>query len=638
MCGICGELTIDRAARVNPDALSAMAATLRHRGPDDDGVYIAPDGRAGLAFRRLAILDLRPEANQPMANDDGSVRLVFNGEIYNFRELRRDLETRGHRFRTTGDTEVIVRLYEERGEDTAAALDGMFAFAIWDARQGKLVLARDRAGKKPLFVYDDGKRIAFASEIKALLAHPELDVAPDPSVLPAYFVYGYVPHPQTFYKHVRQVEPGSVLTIDRSGARRSRRYWQLEFPPAGSEQQVTREEAAARVRALTRDAVERRLISDVPLGAFLSGGLDSTIVVALMSELMKEPVKTFSIGFEDEPAFDETAVARATAARFGTDHTEFRVRPSTIDLLPALVWHHDGPFGDSSAIPTYLVAKLTREHVTVALNGDGGDEVFAGYLRFGAAVAADHLPAAAARAALAAAEWLPDSPHERHWSARARRFVRFAQLPIDDRLTAWAGVFYDDVEELFARKGPGPAASVDRRLHMRGLEGRLEGRSRLSRLLAANFDSYLHDDLLVKTDRMTMANSLEARSPFLDRALIEYVAGLPDDLKASGTKTKIVLRDAFADLLPPDVARGAKKGFGVPLDAWFRGDLRGYMQDTLLGASARLRDYVSTAYVRRVADEHLAGRANHGHRLWTLLTFETWLQQLPSWRNMLTPK
>jgi asparagine synthase (glutamine-hydrolysing) len=372
-------------------------------------------------------------------------------------------------------------------------------------------------------------------------------------------------------------------------------------------------------------------MSDVPLGAFLSGGLDSTIIVAVMSQLMREPVRTFSIGFEGDAAFDETAIARNTAKRFGTEHTEFRVKPSAVDLLDTLIYHHDGPFGDSSAIPTFLVSKLTREHVTVALTGDGGDEVFAGYLRFSAALAGNHVPAWTSGLASKLIAALPAPRHERHVLARAKRFLRHARLPLLDRLTAWAAVFYDDVEALLEPSFRERIGAVDRHAHLAGLGG-IEGASPLNQLLAANFHSYLHDDLLIKADRMSMANSLEARAPFLDRALMEYVAGLPDDYKLSGGTTKAILREAFNDVVPDEVKRGAKKGFGVPLDGWFRGELRDLVRDTLLSPNALMRTYVSQPYVRRLVDEHLAGAANHGHRLWTLLTFERWLHLLPTWR------
>jgi asparagine synthase (glutamine-hydrolysing) len=634
MCGICGELRFDGHGAVTGHALEVMAGTIRHRGPDHGATYLSPGAVAGLGFRRLSIIDLRPAANQPIANEDGSVQLVFNGEIYNFKELRARLVANGHRFRSESDSETIVHLYEDLGERAIDELDGMFALSIWDERQGRLLLARDRAGKKPLFYWRGPGRIVFGSEMKAIVAHPDLSIDVDEEALPYYFLYGFVPHPQTIYKHILQVEPGTVATFERDGRDHTRRYWQLRFPPVEEQQAAApiRAVAARRVRELVTAAIERRLMSDVPLGAFLSGGVDSTIIAGVMSRLMSEPVRTFSIGFEGDADFDETAVARDTARRFGTAHTEFRVRPSAIGLIDSLVYHHDGPFADSSAIPTYLVAKLTREHVTVALTGDGGDEVFAGYLRFGAAVAAERIPAWAGGAANAAISRLPSPANERHPIARARRFARFMNLPLDDRLTAWTAVFYDDLEALLDT-GPGPRpAAVDRRRHLRGLAG-TAGVSPLNRLLAANFHSYLHDDLLVKADRMSMANSLEVRAPFLDRDLIEYVAGLPDAYKLAGGTTKAILRYAFADMIPDAVQRGGKKGFGVPLDAWFRTDLAGYLRDTLLSSSARLRSYVSQPYVAKLVEDHARGRANHGQRLWTLLTFERWLALLPSWRG-----
>src|SRR5262245_16125435 len=439
MCGICGELAFG-AGQVSADVLLSLTGTLKHRGPDHEAVYVSPEGNAGLGFRRLSIIDLRAAANQPIGTEDGAVQLVFNGEIYNYREIRKGLAARGHELRSNADSEVIVHLFEEIGDRAIDQLDGMFAMAIWDQRTRQLTLPRDRAGKMPLSFWLDGTRVVFASEMKAILAHPDVPIDIDESVIPSYFLYGYVPHPQTVYKGVRQVEPGSITRFNLDGGESSRRYWQLQFPkddPAAVA--PARGVAAQRVRELVTAAVERRLMSDVPLGAFLSGGVDSTIVVGIMSRLASEPVRTFSIGFDDDPAFDETEIARATSRRFGTRHTEFRVQPSAIDLLDTLVYHHDGPFADSSAIPTYLVSQLTRQHVTVALTGDGGDEVFAGYLRFGAAVAAGHVPAWAGRAASAALTVLPSPPSERHLVARAKRFTRYMRLPLQGRPPGWAG-------------------------------------------------------------------------------------------------------------------------------------------------------------------------------------------------------
>ena len=625
MCGICGELTFD-GAPVHAETIVSMRDRLEHRGPDDRGVFVSDDRRAGLGFRRLAIIDVSPLGNQPMSNEDGAVRVAFNGEIYNFQSLRSRLVANGHQFRSQSDTEVLVHLYEEVGAKFVEEIDGMFAIAVWDARARRLVLARDRAGKKPLFVYRDERRIVFGSEIKAIFAHPDVPIAIDESVVPVYLTYGYVPHPQTFYRGVSQVDPAGVVVVEADGRLEARRYWQLRFPDAGSERRVERQAARERVRELVTEAVERRLVSDVPLGAFLSAGIDSTIVVGLMSRLTGAPVKTFTIGFEDAPAFDETAAARQVAERFKTDHTEFRVKPSAVDLIDRLIWHHDGPFGDSSAIPTFLVSQLTRQHVTVVLTGDGGDELFAGYMRFQAALAAERVPRFAQPLAAFGLSLLPDAPHERHVLARARRFVKFMHLPLVERLVRWNSIFQDDLRQLLVHDaGVDPLAVLSARISASGTP------SPLNRLLAANYASYLPDDLLVKTDRCTMANSLEARCPLLDTALAEYAASLPDSFKLDGGRTKAILREAFADLIPADIDRRPKTGFGVPLDAWFRGELRDYVRDVLLAPTSASRRYLKADAVAKLIDDHQLGRANVGHRLWTLVCFERWLQQFRSW-------
>jgi asparagine synthase (glutamine-hydrolysing) len=633
MCGICGELRFDGRPPREAEIV-AMRDRLRHRGPDSDGVYVSPSGAAALGFRRLRIIDLTPNASQPMPNEDGSIQVVFNGEIYNFQELRTGLVARGHRFRSHSDTETIVHLYEEKGAEAIADLDGMFAIAIWDERIRRLTLARDRVGKKPLFYYRSERLFAFASEIKAFFGHPGIAIDIDPEAVPYYFIHGYVPGPSTFYKSVRQLEPGTVMTVEADGRTGSREYWHIQFPKAAEVPSIGRREAAAGVREAVTHAVERRLVSDVPLGAFLSGGLDSTIVVGIMSRVMATPVKTFSIGFEGDPAYDETSYARLAAAHFKTDHTEFRVSPSALDLIDTLIWHHDGPFGDSSAVPTYLVSKLTRQQVTVVLTGDGGDELFAGYLRFAAAVMAERIPAAAGRAARAVLSPLPTPANDRHWFARVQRFARAVADPLDVRLTKWNALFYDDLNGLLRPELRLRLGRVNPLGYLAAEQERRNGRSTLSRVLHANFTSYLPDDLLVKTDRCTMANSLEARSPFLDRALIEYVAALPDGFKLRGRRTKVILREAFADLVPPAIERRGKMGFGVPLGTWFRGELRDYVRDRLLAPNARYRDYLSGPFVERVVGDHLAQRRNLGHQLWSLLCFEEWLRLLPEWTRL----
>jgi asparagine synthase (glutamine-hydrolysing) len=625
MCGICGELTVD-GAPVSAATIVAMRDRLEHRGPDDQGLFVSDDRRAGLGFRRLAIIDVSPLGNQPMANEDGSIRVAFNGEIYNFKALRERLLANGHQFRSNSDTEVLVHLYEDVGPRFVEEIDGMFAIALWDARQRRLVLARDRAGKKPLYIYKDQQRLVFGSEIKAIAAHPEVSVAIDESQVAPYLFFGYVPHPSTFYRGVTQVDPAGVTVIEADGRMTSRRYWQLTFPDARQQAKVDRREARERVRELVTDAVSRRLVSDVPLGAVLSAGIDSTIVVGVMSRLMNEPVKTFTIGFEDAPAFDETAAARQISKRFKTEHYEFRVKPSAAELIDRLIWHHDGPFGDSSAIPTFLVSEMTRKHVTVVLTGDGGDELFAGYLRFAAALAAERMPRFMKPVLDAGLALLPHAPHERHVLARARRFAKAMSLPLIDRLLGWNGIFTDDLTSLLPdHTGLKPPPDL------LAAAKASPGASPLSRLLAANYALYLPDDLLVKGDRMTMANSLEARCPLLDTALTEYAASLPDSYKLDGSRTKAILRDAFSDVIPQEISRRPKTGFGVPLDAWFRGELRDYVRDTLLSPGALSRQYLRPDGVQRLVDAHQQGRANVGHRLWTLVCFERWLQQVQLW-------
>jgi len=638
MCGICGDLRFLQGAPVVAERLAAMRDNLVHRGPDEAGLFVASDRRIGLGFRRLRIIDLTSNASQPMANEDGSIRLVFNGEIYNYRELRRQIESR-HQFRSRSDSEVIVHLYEEKGVDAIAELDGMFALAIWDARERRLLLARDRAGKKPLFFARTPDRFVFASEIKAFFADPDLRLEPDPAVLPAYFQHGYVPCPNTFYKGVKQVDPGTWITIDEHDRLNTRTYWNLRFPSGDElrQRRPPRAEVRARVRELVERAVSRRLMSDVPLGAFLSGGVDSTIVVGVMSRQVSTPVRTFSIGFEGDAAYDETSYARIAARRFHSDHTEFRVSPSTIDLVEKLVWHHDGPFGDSSAIPTYIVSQLTRQHVTVALNGDGGDELFAGYTRFPAALSAERLPRPLRRLMAATLCSLPAPASTRHLLARAQRFARAAEMPLDTRLTRWISLFYDDLESLFQRDFWAALEPVDPLAYVRRDLPAMESLSPLGRLLYSNYRSYLLNDLLVKMDRCSMANSLESRSPLLDRELTEYVAELPDSFKLDGWQTKVILREAFADLLPTEINKRSKMGFGVPLDAWFRGELRDYVRDILLAPAALYTAFLSPSRVRALVEAHQTGKAHLGLQLWTLLTFEVWLRTIPRWTRQSAP-
>jgi asparagine synthase (glutamine-hydrolysing) len=630
MCGICGYVT--RRGPANAEAVAAMAASLRHRGPDAEGLHL--DGPVALGHRRLSIIDLSEAAHEPLTNEDGTLWLVFNGEVYNFRELRRELEPR-HHFRSLGDGEVILHLYEERGDEAVKALDGMFALAVWDARRRRMLLARDRTGKKPLFYHDSPGVFAFASEVKGLLAHPGVPHVRDETALPLYLTYGYVPTPRTFYRGIRSLPPGHCLVATEAGTEGPSPYWQLRFRD-GEVADV--HEAEERFRSLLRRAVERRLVADVPLGAFLSGGLDSSSVVTLMAETAGGRVRTFTIGFAGGKEYDEREHARVVAQHFGTDHTEFVVEPRALDLVDRLVWHHDGPFGDSSAIPTYLLSELTRSRVTVALNGDGGDEVFAGYLRLYGGALAERFPRWVFRAAALSLGALPEPADRRHPLRFAKRFAEAGSLPLAERYLRWNGYFTSGLLELL-RLELHPHASRERLLasYLGPLErasGATAGAARdttLSRLLQLNFETYLPDDLHVKMDRMSMAHALETRSPFLDTALVEFGASLPDRLRMRFGKGKILLRRAMKGILPKPILSRGKMGFGAPLGAWFRGELHGLVKERLLDPASPIYEYLRPEPVAALITSHGRAAADLSPQIWVLLTLESWLRQERAW-------
>jgi asparagine synthase (glutamine-hydrolysing) len=623
MCGIAGIL---RWRERSPDsaAVERQGAALAHRGPDATGIYLDTDGSPSVALvhRRLSIIDLSEAAHQPLTNEDGSVVVALNGEIYNFQELRRDLLVR-HTLRSQGDTEVIAHLYEERGDEAIAALDGMFTIALWDARRRRLLLARDRFGKKPLYYWSDGGRFVFGSEIKALLA-ADVPAAFADEHLAEYLAFGYVPTPHTLFRGVLKQPPATTMVVDAGGVHAPRAYWDLEFPREQDTARVSLAAAGERVRELLTDAVRKRLVADVPLGILLSGGVDSSVIAALMARLVPGRVKTFTVGFEGDAFFDERPHAERVARHIGSEHHASVVRPQAAELMETLLHHHDEPFGDSSALPTYLVAREARRHVTVVLNGDGGDEVFAGYDRFYAALLAARVPVQARQILAQLARLLPEGGDYHGRLRRLRRFAGKAALPLAERIFAWSGFF--DLPEI-AALDPGGLLDRDRVLasYVSTL-GRYPGASLLSRLLYSNARTYLLDDLLPKMDRMTMAHALEARSPMLDRALAEYVATLPDALKRSGSSGKIVLKAISRELLPPGIVDRPKHGFGLPLGAWFRGELRPMVEDTLC-SGACVNRWLRADAVRRLFDEHVAGRADRGHQLWTLLTLELWLRK-----------
>lgn len=611
MCGFAGFLHWDQEP-ASADDLSRMVASVRHRGPDEMCAVLPSEG-VGLAHARLKVIDLSDAARQPMANEDRSVWLLYNGEVYNFRPLRDELEALGVRFRSRSDTEVVLHAYEAWGSGAIRRLDGMFAIAIWDSRRQELLLARDRVGKKPLYYWTDGRCVAFGSEIKALLVHSHVPREVDESTLPFLLAFGYPPSGRTCYRGIRQVPPACMVPFRSGGADPApATYWDLDLRPR--RETVPAEEAGRHLRRLLTEAVQRRLIADVPLGAFLSGGIDSTIVVGLMAEAMPDrPVKTFSIGFEGDLRFNETHYAKIAAERFRTHHTVFTVTPQSFDLLERLVWHHDQPFGDSSAVPAYLLSELTRRQVTVALTGDGGDELFAGYTRFWAARLSQRIPRFFLSGLSGLLKGIP-SGRERTFAAQVKRFLSVARLPMPERYWRWVSYFGD---KEISHLDPSLARSWEDS----------QGWTFLSRLLYLNFKEYLPNDLLVKADRCSMAHGLEARSPFLDTALIEFSAGLPDPLKLRGGRTKVLLKAACSDLLPQEIQHRGKMGFGVPLGTWFRGQWREPMQELLNPATGRLYRYVDAKAVQTVVSGHLRGTEDAGHRLWLLLTLEVWLRQ-----------
>jgi asparagine synthase (glutamine-hydrolysing) len=617
MCGIFGAVFVPPGDRI--DAEAALRA-IAYRGPDASKIFRGPG--VVLGHNRLAIIDLSPSAHQPMHSADGDVSVVFNGEIYNHHELRRQLVALGHGFRTRSDTEVIVEGYRAWGEEIVGRLDGMFAIGLYDRRAERLLLARDRAGKKPLYYARDGGAVRFGSEAKALIASG-LRGEMDPSALVGVLAIGYTPPPKSMYRGIAQLPPATFAVAERGGAWRQERYWRAPFGAAPL--RIDAEEAAGEVRRTFEAAVARRLEADVPLGAFLSGGIDSTILVGVMARNATQKVRTFSIGFAGDARFDETRYARVAAQAFATDHTEFVVEPSSFDLIERLVAMHDGPFGDSSAVPMSIVSMLARKHVTVALGGDGGDELFCGYTRFLAIEAEDRVPRLLRAAGAVIERALPARGAWLGTSARGRRWVRRASLPLPERLLAWNSYFAFELAELLR---PDLARSFDLTEPLAVTRAALAGTedaSVLSRVLAHNFETYLPCDLLVKADRASMMHSLEVRSPFLDTALVDLAARLPDSLRRRGTKTKWLLRHAYRDLIPESIMHRPKMGFGVPLGTWLRGDLKPFVLDHF-AERAELYDFVEPAVVRRLLREHFEAVADHGHRLWLLLTLQVWLR------------
>lgn len=647
MCGIAGGVWHRGATGLTDESLRRMTDAIAHRGPDDSGAWIShPHARhdtvdqrwapgVGLGFRRLAIIDLQT-GHQPMGNEDGSVQIVFNGEIYNYRELRHRLEGAGHRFATQSDTETIVHLYEDLGLDAFAHLNGFFAIAIWDAKHDRLVLARDRLGKKPLYYWHHDRSLYFGSELKELTTLPGFPTRVDPGAIDAYLTYQYVPHPMSIYEGVRKLEPGNALVYENDCVTVTP-FWNIDW---SHEMEISEQDASSRLRTLLDDSIRLRLRSDVPLGAFLSGGVDSSLIVALAQRHLAQPLHTFSIGFS-EADHDETAYAQMVADHVGTRHERFEVRPDALDIVDRLADFYDEPFSDSSAVPTWYLSELTRKHVTVALSGDGGDELFGGYERYRALQWSEQLQSWLPIDAIGQSrwlQWLPDSTARRSFLRRVRRFCEALGQEAPDRYMNWIQIFgeanrLDLYREEFIATLPDrdPAQflkSAWERARVRRSEGpKLPPRDPMSCAMAADLQTYLPCDLMTKVDIASMAHSLEARQPFLDFRLVEWANSLPVRWKLHGGRGKWLLYQTFRDLLPKAIWDRPKMGFGVPIAKWFRTSLRDRTYDALLSPNTRCHAYLRREAIESMVREHMDGGANHAYRLWNLLMLELWLRR-----------
>jgi asparagine synthase (glutamine-hydrolysing) len=616
MCGICGVASADPTAPPDPLVLDRMSGTLAHRGPDSDGAVI--DGAVGLAAKRLSIIDLE-RGDQPVANEDGRVHLVLNGEVYNHRELRRDLERRGHRFASRSDTEVLVHLYEERGPAFVDDLRGMFAVAVWDAPRERLVLARDPFGIKPLYYTVDDAGLAFGSELKALLQKPGFKREVDLDALHAFLAFNSIPAPLTIFGAARKLPAGHRL-IWEPGRMRIERYSRPRPAAADELRGGSTRALAGQLRGRLRDSVRAHLVSDVPVGVLLSGGIDSSALAALAAQESGERVSTFSIGFE-ESSFDELSQARLIARRYRTDHHELVLRPDAVELLPRLVEAFDEPFADSSALPTYLVSELASGTVKVALSGEGGDELFGGYHTYVADTLAPRLrPLLPPLRPLV--ERLPSSSAKASFDYRAKRFLRAAHLPPLERHHGWKEIFSDAARQALLTDGRRAADDPLRLYRERYAE--TAGAEPLSRLQDVDLGIYLVDDLLVKTDRASMAHSLEARVPFCDPVVAELALSLPARHKVRGLRKKVLLRRAVAPLLPRSIVHGRKRGFSAPIATWLRGPMEEFARDVLSSETLERQGYFRPAAVSRLIDSHVARREDLSRQLWGLLSFTLW--------------
>ncbi len=605
--------------------LERMNAAIEHRGPDDDGFYL--NEGVALGMRRLSIIDVAG-GQQPIHNADKTKWIVFNGEIYNYQNLRQELEKHGHEFYTNSDTEVIVHLYDEYGAECLEHLRGMFAIAIWDTVDKSLFLARDRVGKKPiLYSHQNNGDLIFGSEFQALLQHPDISREVDFEAIDSYLSYLCIPAPQTAFKQIRKLEPGHWFRW-KNGAVETKRYWLPDFT---RKIKISEEDAIEETTRILRESTRLRMISEVPLGAFLSGGVDSSIIVALMAQESSQPVKTFSIGFEEQD-FSELKYAKRVAEHVGAEYNEFIVNPNAMEVIPTLVEHYGEPYADSSAIPTYYVSKETRKHVIVALNGDGGDESFAGYERHAAMQIAEtykRIPKALRKALIESpANLLPTSELKRSRFRDAKRFLQAANLPKTERYFRWMSTFNRDAKgDLYTKDFAALVSAQNASEYMDRWFAKANGSGILDAALLTDQMTYLPNDLLVKVDIASMANSLEARSPFLDHKLIEFAATLPEDLKMRRFQTKSLLKKVAARLVPKEVVYRRKMGFGVPIGKWFREDLKDFLRSVLLSEKSMTRGIVKREMLEKYVNEHTNAERDHSFQLWTLLMLELWFQR-----------
>jgi len=634
MCGICGKLVFDGRG-ISEDLLEAMCHSFSYRGPDDEGTFVSPP--VGLGHRRLSIIDLSPAGHQPMSNEDGTIWLVFNGEIYDFQELREGLKSNGHTLKSRTDTETIIHLFEEEGIECLKHLNGMFAFALWDGRQQKLWLGRDRLGIKPLNYYWDGRQIVFASEIKAILCDPDVSREIDPEALDLYLTLNYIPAPKTIFKNMRKLMPGSYLVAEK-GKISVETYWDI---PVGAEQRenaptpgAPREEPGdfkKRLYALLEGAVKRRLISDVPLGAFLSGGIDSSIIVALMARNCTRPVKTFSIGYKDLPSFDETKYARDVAKFNKTEHQEFKLGYKDIlEAFPVVLETLDEPFADSSAVPTFIVSRETRRHVTVALSGDGGDELFAGYRMYLGEYWSQYyakIPLFFRDGLIAPLiNALPDARDKPSLEMvrRMKKFVRGMSFAFPDRFYGWREVFPFSTRQELLNEPPEENLYLNLvRKMVEEEKDRFDG-DIINLMLYMDVKGLLPGDMLTKVDRMSMANSLEVRVPFLDHTFAEYVFQLKGNMKLKGKNRKYILMETFKDLLPPSLHRRPKWGFEMPIGAWLRKELKFLIHEYLSEDLIRKQAFFNYEIIKGLIHQHMNGRQDTSWHLWNLIVFQHW--------------